>query len=182
MNLRRLLILFIMIGFYASCSSITYWTDHQEDVDFSDYSTYKIDDQCSDYNPGINPIHQQRIKNAIEIALRDLNYSKSEDADLSIKYFVMNETKYFYEHCLPEYDDVAGGGQCIDKVYTYEEGTLVIDFIDIRRNLAVWHGGANGDSWDNMSNADETINEMVGRIMQEYKELAKSSVYAYGHK
>ena len=173
--------LFLAFLMSTSCSKVTYWSDHTAEIDFGDYQTYMIDEQCSDYNPGINPIHQQRIKNAIEIAFRDMGYIRSKDADINVKFFVKNETKYFYDNCIPEYENIEGGGQCIDKVYTYEEGTLVIDLIDIRKNKAIWHGGARGESWDNLDNADQKISEMVRVIMKEYETLVNSEAYAISY-
>lgn len=167
--------LIAMVVFLFSCQTTRYWTDSNEDADFGMFQTYLIDDECSEYNPGINPILQQRIKNAIEIELRDLGYQRSSDPDLSIKYLIKNETNYFYENCLPEYDDIVGGSQCVERVYTYEEGTLVIDFIDVKNNLAIWHGGASGESWDRVRNTAAVVDKMVKKIIGEY---AKEVVFA----
>ena len=174
---KSVLVSFVLILF-ASCSTISYWSDTPGNTDYSVYKSYQIDDQCSDYDPGVNPINQLRIKNAIELELRDMGYSRSENPDLNIKFFVKNETKYFYDNCVEEYDTFVGGNQCIEKVYTYEEGTLVIDFIDIRKNEAVWHAGARGSAWDRNDAPDETIKKMVKEMMKEYKTLVKSSSYA----
>ena len=171
MKLIQVFCITLGMMFIYSCGSVTHWTDFEEGTTFEDYRTYKIDEQCSDYNPGINPIHQQRIKNAIELELRSMGYAKAEEADINIKFFVKNETKYFYEECLPEYDEFTGGQRCVERVHTYEEGTLVIDFIDISENLAVWHGGASGESWDRLDNASQKIGKMVRAIIGDYRKL-----------
>ena len=173
MRLNEVFYVVLSVLFISSCASVTHWTDFEEGRSFNDYRTYKIDEQCSDYNPGINPIQQQRIKNAIELELRSMGYEKAEAADLNIKFFVKNETKYFYEECLPEYDEFTGGQRCIERVHTYEEGTLVIDFIDISDNLAVWHGGASGEPWERMNNASQKITKMVRAIIGDYKKLVE---------
>ena len=161
-----------------SCSSISYWSDLPGDIDYSDYQSYMIDDQCSDYDPGVNPINQQRIKNALELELRAMGFIRSDDPDLNVKFFIKNETKYFYENCANEYDDITGGNQCIERVYSYEEGTLIVDFIDLRNNLAVWHGGARGESWDTVKNPDATIKQMVKQLLKEFKSLRQADSYA----
>lgn len=172
--------LILMVFLLLSCqNNLKHWVDYEPDTDFAMYSTYAIDEQCSDYNPGVNPIHQQRIKNAIEIELRDMGYKKSEDPDLVIKFFVKNETKFFYEQCLSFYDGYQGGRQCIQRAYDYEVGTLMIDLIDVRYNKAVWHGGGEGASWEKMKNPEKKIKQMVKAIMTDYKKLAKSEVYAH---
>jgi hypothetical protein len=172
-------VFFVLILFaLMSCHSLNHWMDYESGADFSIYQTYMIDDQCSDYNPGVNPIHQQRIKNAIEVELRKMGFRKAEEADLNIKYFVKNETKYFYETCANEYENYRGGNQCIERVYTYDVGTLVIDFFDRKTNTAVWHGGAEGGSWEKMKNAEQTINKMVGKIMGDFKQSRLNKTYA----
>ena len=165
----------LLIG---ACQSTKFWSDTMEEVKFSQYQSYMIDDECSEYNPGLNPIHQIRIRNAIELELRELGYVRSDDPDITIKFFVKNETKYFYENCLPEYDDIIGGAQCVEKVHTYEEGTLIIDFIDTKENLAIYHGGAAGEPWDKLSNPNPTIKKMVRGIIQNYAELVSKEGYA----
>lgn len=175
---QKFILIVSILSLFASCSTISYWSDTPGNIDYSIYQSYQIDDQCSDYDPGVNPINQQRIKNAIELELRDMGFIRGENPDLNIKFFIKNETKYFYENCVEEYDSFTGGNQCIEKVYTYEEGTLVIDFIDIRKNEAVWHAGARGSSWDSMESPDNTIVKMVKEMMKEYRSLVKSSFYA----
>ncbi len=162
----------------SSCSRISYWSDHPEGIVYSDYKTYQMDDQCSDYDPGVNPINQIRIKNALEIELRSMGMTPSDDPDLNVKFFVKNETKYFYENCVEEYDRYTGGDQCIEKVHSYQEGTLVIDFFDVRRNLAVWHAGARGEAWDSIDNPDPVIKRMVRDLMKEYRNLGKAESFA----
>ena len=172
--------LLIIVTLLFSCqSNLRHWVDYEASSEFNGYGSYSIDEQCSDYNPGVNPINQQRIKNAIEVELRSIGYAKSDDPDLMVKFFVKNETKFFYDQCLPDYDRFQGGKVCIDRVYEYEVGTLVIDLIDVRRNTAVWHGGGEGGSWEKMKNPDAKINTMVKTILSEYKKLVKSSSYAY---
>ena len=169
-NIYLFVILLAMI--LSSCSSVYTWSDQREGVDFYSYQTYMIDEQCSDYNPGINPINQQRIKNAIELELRDLGYMRAENADINVKFLVKNETKFFYENCLRDYSGYRGGEMCIEKVHTYEEGSLVIDLIDIRSNTAIWHGGASGKSWKKIENPQSAISKMVSSIFNQYRATA----------
>ena len=178
--IHRWMFFFTFLFIISSCSRITYWSDHPEGIAYGDYQTYQIDEQCSDYDPGVNPINQLRIKNALEIELRSMGMMPSEDPDINVKFFIKNETKYFYENCIEEYDQFTGGGQCVDKVHSYLEGTLVIDFIDVRRNMAVWHAGARGESWDSIDNPDPVIKRMVKDLMMEYLNLVKAESFAAG--
>lgn len=148
------------------------------DVNYGQYMTYHIDDQCSDYNPGVNPINQQRIKNAIEVELRAMGYKRAENADINVKYYLKNETKYFYQNCVEEYSDFTNGQVCIDRAYAYEEGTLVIDLFDNNKNMAIWHGGASGSSWAKMKDPTEKINDTVEAIFKEYKAAMSAPSFA----
>lgn len=162
----------------SSCSNVYTWSDATPGTNFSDYTTYQIDDQCSDYNPGVNPINQQRIKNAIEVELRDLGYKRSEDADINVKFYLKNETKYFYENCANEYEDYTNGQVCIERAYAYDEGTLIIDLFDTKKNEAVWHGGVSGDSWEKMKDPTSSINQSVKAIFKDYKSALSTPGYA----
>ena len=72
MNLKTLIMMLAVLMLLSGCQTLTHWSDQVDGVNFSMYQTYKIDEQCSDYNPGVNPINQQRIKNAIEKELRKI--------------------------------------------------------------------------------------------------------------
>lgn len=178
MKFRLAFIVFGTIIILSACSNVYTWSDVTPEANFDNYTSYQIDEQCSDYNPGINPIIQQRIKNAIEIELRAMGYKRSSDADIIVKFYVKNETKFFYENCINDYDGYGGGQVCIDKAYSYEAGTLVIDLFDNKENLAIWHGGASGDSWENLANPDDKINKLVGAILKEYKTTVPTPGFA----
>ena len=86
---------------------------NQRTRDASKYQTYVMEDNCSDE---INPIMQIRIKNALEKSLRSNNYSKSNDADILVKYFVKNKSKKYIEECKEEYTRWEGGKFCQERV------------------------------------------------------------------
>ena len=159
----------MFVSLLAACQSLSHWSDFESEVNFGAYKTYSINDQCSDYNPEVNLLNQQRIKNAIEMELRGIGYKRSDDPDLLVKFLVKNETEYLHEHCLNEYDGYRGGSVCIDRVTGYKVGTLVIDLIDVRQNMVVWQGGGQGDSWLHID--PKKIKKMVSIIMADYSKL-----------
>ena len=178
MKIQPILVALSSLVLLASCSNVYTWSDATPDINFSDYTTYKIDDQCSDYNPGTNPINQQRIKNAIEGELRKFGYKRSEDGDINVKFYVKNETKFFYENCINEYSEYGGGQVCIERAYEYEVGTLVIDLFDNKENKAIWHGGTSGSSWEKIADPTAMINKAVSAIFKEYKTAPSTPGYA----
>ena len=85
MKIHHISIFLFAILMLASCSSTQYISDSLGEVEPSAFSTYTMEDNCAD---DINPIMQIRIKNALEKKLRGNNYTKSDDADILIKYLI----------------------------------------------------------------------------------------------
>ena len=154
----------IIIGL-ASCSSTQYLTDSLGSVDTSQFTSYTLEDNCGD---DINPIMQIRIKNGIQQSLRDRNLTNNNNADLLIKYFVKNTNKKYVQECRDDYLRWEGGRRCIDRVITYEEGSLVVDMIDTRTNTIIWHGAAYGASWDRLSDPNKHINKTVSGLLDRF--------------
>lgn len=155
-------LLFICIGL-ASCSRVSYMTDNLQDVDIPSFRTYATEDHCDDKE--INPIMLQRVKNAIDINMRDHNITRSGHPDMLVQYFIKNELKSYSTHCRIDYDRWIGGVDCRNKVVSYEEGSIVIDFVDTNTNTIVWHGAIKGPSFNYMKDPDTKINEMVSNLM-----------------
>ncbi|MDF1698422.1 MAG: DUF4136 domain-containing protein [Saprospiraceae bacterium] len=165
MNIRYILFSLLGLLFWTSCSTTQFVSDSLGDVDPNLYHTYTMEDNCSD---DINPIMQIRIKNAIESKLRNNDYSKNDNADLLIKYFVKNLSKKYVEECREEYNRWEGGKLCQERVVTYVEGSIVIDIIDTKTNSIIWHGAAYGPSWSSISNPNQKVNEVVNTLLTKY--------------
>ena len=53
----------------------------------------------------------------------------------------------------------------------YDAGTLLLDFVDARTNMMVWHGWAEGSMdrvIDNQEWMDQRIDDAVTRILQKF--------------
>lgn len=167
--------LIICIGI-TSCSTISYMTDNLNNVNAAKFRTYATQDNCDDNN--INPIMLQRVKNAIDINMRNHNITPSEDPDLLVQYFIKNEYKSFIANCRLDYDSLIGGEDCRTKVVSYEEGSIVIDFVDTENNTIVWHGAIKGRSFNYMKEPNAKINEMVSNLIDMFFEENESGVIA----
>ncbi|MDG2448439.1 MAG: DUF4136 domain-containing protein [Saprospiraceae bacterium] len=167
-NYCNSLILLILIAFLGSCS-INTWSDFDHTVEKGEYNTYKMFQHDSDLEFGTNPINKIRIENAVKSGLKSIGLSPSDSPDLLVKYFVKLDRKEFIERCNDTYENYEGGGYCIDRVVHYEQGTLVLDMIDVADNRIIFHGVAEGAPLDKASDPDKKINRMVNKLVADFE-------------
>ncbi len=164
--------------FLTSCLSVRYVYDHPEDLQKRTYRTYTLEEHCLEVDMQISPINQQRLENAININLRDMGMVPSAEGDLLIRYFVKNETKFYGQGCNDEYDKWQGGQMCVERISSYQLGTLVIDVIDQEQNLAIWHGAAIGPTYYEMGNADVQLSKIVSQLFKKFEDLVEVKIMA----
>ena len=150
----------------VSCSNIYYISDPNEGLNASLYNSYNTEESCDEE---ISRLNMQRIKNAVDISMRDIGYAKSENPDVLVKYFVKSQTKEQYiQECTNHYSRWIRGMICRERVLTYEEGSIVIDIIDTQTNTIIWHGAVRGPSFDSFSRPNQDINRMVKKLIAMY--------------
>lgn len=160
----------------TGCMSVRYVVDRQDVGRHDSYKTYRIEEHCLDIPIGVNPINQQRIQNAIEVNLRNYGLlSEKGDADLLVKYYVKNKTIYYNSGCDDYYENVKGGQQCVERISSYEEGSLIVDVIDQLAQKVIWHGAAVGPTYDEMKDPQKKIDKIVGELLQDLEIFLKSS-------
>jgi hypothetical protein len=162
--MRNILLLGILL-FLTSCSQVYYVSDPAAGLDSNKYMSYGTEEHCDEE---VSQLNLQRIKNALDIGMRDIGLERSDRPDLLVKFFVKNKTKKYIEECADHYDRWTGGETCREKVLTYEEGSIVIDFIDTDTNTIVWHGAAHGPSFNTLKKPDQEINRMVSKLIKMY--------------
>lgn len=171
----------IVIGFLSlnACMTVSYVMDRQEDTVIGKYSNYFLEVHCLDDPIGVNPINQIRIANAINKNLTEFGLTRGDQqSDLLVKYFVKNESKQYAEGCSDYYDQIRGGLQCVERIRTYEEGTMIIDIIDQNIHEVIWHGAAIGPSYRNMNNPESKIEKIVKELLHDFEsvlEIGKNS-------
>ena len=178
MNILKKSLFVLPIIFLTSCLSVRYVYDHPEDLQKSTYRTYELEEHCLEVDMQISPINQQRIENAININLRDLGMVRSDNAELQVRYFVNHETKFYGQGCDDEYDKWEGGQLCVERISSYQLGTLVIDVIDQKQNLAIWHGAAIGPTYYDMGNADVQISKIVNQLFKNFEDQVEVKIMA----
>ena len=158
--------------------------DYDADTDFSAYKTFQWmeTDTASDGSTTSyvdSPMVRKRIQSALEVELRKDGLVESEDGQpdifvvfhATIKDKVQLDTTYGYA---PGYRrhrryPVAYG---VATVRTYEEGTLIVDIIDARKNELVWRGWVS-DAVGNPKKMETRINKAVKKLFKRFPPAEK---------
>ena len=144
-NLLSLIIVIVVpIILSTGCSSITVQQDYDPEYDFSKLKTFGFIPLSSE--AGIDQLSADRLSNAIKTELNANGYTLSEQPDFGIALLFSSKTKtnvqsYGYGYGYGYYGRPGYGGTGGVDVTQYEEGTLVIDFVDMKENKLVWRSG-----------------------------------------
>lgn len=178
-------ILAVSLFFLWGCSSVSYKTDFDPEIDFSTYKTYmwyagKMPD---DDALSANPLVKKRVAAGIDKALQAKGYSiGTEDAfDFVVIIHAGNKekmqiTNYGYGgYGYGRYGRGWGGygGYGGTDVYQYDETTLVIDVMDAKKKEMAWRGTATGivkdtpDQEKQQKNIDNLVEKMLSKFPPE---------------
>ena len=175
MQVYRLLFYLSLIGLIISCSPVyDVQFDYDTKEDFSNLKTY-------DWLPipekaDIDRLNIQRIKNAVNTQLEAKGLKMvSENPDFSIASHVgtkdqVRVTNWGYSYApYGRYWGGAWGPGGVD-VYQYEEGTLILDFVDPKTKNLIWRGSgkAQVDNTATPESRDKLINEAVAKILKNF--------------
>ncbi len=149
MKLVKIAIIGIAILFIVGCSSMSVVSDWDHATDFSKFKTFRFYD--GDPMPGDelakHPLIQKRVQETVARILENKGFQKTDSdnpdmlvvvhAGIKERMSVTNWGGYGW------YDPWWGpvGYRNVD-VYQYEEGTLIIDIVDVQRKQLVWRGMA----------------------------------------
>jgi hypothetical protein len=101
---------------------------------------------------GIDQLSADKISDAIKTQLNSKGYKDSEPADFGV-------ALHFGQQTVTDVQSYGygwwGGGVDVSQ---YQEGTLVIDFIDMKTNKLAWRGTAEGAMSDNPDVQERTAN------------------------
>jgi hypothetical protein len=157
---------------FSGCSSISVTEDYDPTYDFAKLKTFGFIPITE--KAGIDQINADRLSNAIKTELTAKGYTVSDKADFGIALFFSKSTKtdiqsygYGYGYGYG-YRGMGYGGNV--SVSQYDEGTLVIDFIDITSNKLVWRGIGQGVLQSNLTVEERTanINNAVTQILSQF--------------
>ena len=172
--INALFVLFF-IGFTISCASI-YGVQHDYDkqVNFANLKTYgwmPIPDKAD-----IDSLNVQRVKNAVNAEMKAKGLMMTSDnPDFLIAEHLGKKDKvqvtdwgYGYGPHGGYWGGYWGPGGV--STYEYEEGSLILDFVDAKSKKMIWRGVAKAqiDSADTPEKREKLINEAVNEILKNY--------------
>ena len=160
--------------FLAGCSSISVTQDYDPAYDFSKLKTFGFVPIPKEAN--IDQINANRLGDAIKANLTARGYTLSEQADFGIALHFGKQTKTdidSYGYGYGGYGRYGGwgyGGTGGVDVHQYDEGTLIIDIIDMSKKELVWRGSGTGVLSQSPSVEERTakINDAVTEILGQF--------------
>ena len=172
MKLIKYFIFIILAGIItAGCSSLSVTQDYDTSYDFSKLKTFGFLPISEKAN--IDQLNADRAGNAIKSNLTAKGYTLSEQADFGVAIFFSKATKTDIQSTSYGYGygyGWRGSGMGDVSVSQYDEGTLVLDIIDIKENKLVWRGTGVGTLKDNPTMEEKTarINEAITQILAQF--------------
>jgi hypothetical protein len=175
MKITMTLVLMGILALTLSCSTIRASYDYDPEVDFSLKVTY-------DWLPmgkaaPDRELIVKRVKSEVTQQLAQKGVTRSEDnPDFLIAVHGGKQTKLSVEDWGYSYGrDRSGGyrpyrgGRVID-VYQYEEGTLILDFVDSGSKELIWRGSATGimAPHPTPSQRGRKVQEAVTKILENF--------------
>lgn len=158
----------------AACSStFTIISDYDKSADFSKYKTYN-------YLPGADSLMgpgASRLKSYMEEYMGLLGYKKSDQPDLYIS--VNGKVQQRTGATTNNYGYGGGywgyyGWDSYTTTYVYNQTTIMIDLVDVKKHQLIWQGGATGE-YDQYALSDRKMQKMIDEIFGQYPYVAGSN-------
>jgi hypothetical protein len=169
--LRALLILGLAV-LTIGCSTLSVQYDYDPQADFASLKTF--DWLPAPVDAEVSGLTVKRIKNAVTSQLEARGFKEtSEDPNFLIALHVGKKDRLAVtDWGYWGYDYLYWGGGV--DVYEYEEGTLIIDFVNARSKEPIWRGVARETLDPNPTPAKEEkrINEAVTKILKNFPPVA----------
>ena len=163
-------VLFLM-GFVVSCSTI-YGVQYEYDkqADFKSLKTY--DWMTVPETANIDILNVERVKKAVNAELQAKGLMMtSNNPDFLIAEHLGKKDKVQVTNWGYNYDQYGMdlGPQGVDT-YQYEEGSLILDFVDAKSKKMIWRGVAKAEinNTDTPEKTEKLINEAVQEILKNF--------------
>ncbi len=178
--MSRPAILFLLMGVMlgVACSTVSVSYDYDQDVDFTKYQTYAWMPESratpADARAALqrNQLLDKRIKSAVNAQLPGKGLRLDADApDLLLVYHTGVEEKVHVTDSGHRYGRrYRGWGGRNVTVTQYQEGTLILDFVDAKSNALVFRCTAQAVLEHNPSpeQIDQKINDAVTKMLESY--------------
>ena len=170
MKAIKIFFVLFFIGFTVSCSPIyDVKYDYDQQANFSDLKTF--DWMQAPEKAGINSLVVQRVKNAVNAELKAkglMMTSNNPDFLIAEYHGKRDQVQISDRRYRGGYRGGYGSGGV--SVYAFEEGSLILDFVDAKSKQLIWRGSAKAQV-DNIGTPEESeklINAAVKEILKKY--------------
>lgn len=158
-----------------ACTSAKILSDIDKDADFSKYKTYAwsaIEQPINDAYPQYdNSLNRKRWKNAIDAAMQREGFVLADNnVDVEIDYHIQFEANAvpnptYHDDKINYYAPLSS-----TSVYRYNEGSITIHMVDLRKKQIVWQGVSSRIlDYGLLEHADENIQKAVDRIFKKFR-------------
>ena len=171
----------LLLGACSSTPSIRSAYDYNREVDFSSYRTYAFISEhpmaVSEAQGAVNPLLENRLKEAIRIIMNTKGYSEVSDpekADMAIGFTVGSRDKIKVDtYPSTFHTGYARRGYYLGydygtetRVRQYTEGQLAVDVYDVASHHPAYHGVASTRINDSSrANPQETLNAVAAEAL-----------------
>ncbi|MDG2357535.1 MAG: DUF4136 domain-containing protein [Polaribacter sp.] len=173
--MKKSIFLLLSAFMLFSCNTVRVVTDYDSKVDFKTYKTFAF------YKPEIDKakisdLDKKRILRAIEAALLEKGFTKSETPDMLVGIFAksrekvnVNQNNLGFGWGWGWNPWMMNGMNTNLQISQYSEGTLLIDFIDTAKKELIWQGvGTGALNIQNREKKEIRIKEFVNEIIAKF--------------
>lgn len=176
--MKRLGSVLVVVLLLAACTTtLRVASDFDKEGNFKNYKTYNFYDKGLE-KLAVNGLDKKRMMAAVDAEMLAKGFTKADKPDLFVNLIVVKrERTDVYANGFGGPWGWRGGwgwgwgpgwGGGMYNVDRYEEGTFIIDFLDPKTKMHVWHGRGSGFNLDNFKNREERIAVGVKEILAQY--------------
>jgi Domain of unknown function (DUF4136) len=169
----------LLVAGLCACSTVSVTNDYDPNVDFAALKTWSWypEAQGTDAN-GIVSLTSSRIRGALESDLTQRGFERVEsDGQFLVAFHTVLRQKIEAGAQPYGYGWRRGymGAADAPDIMTYDEGSLLVDFVDPKSKAMVWRGTATSvvDPKSSTEERDGLIREAVARILEQFPPAKK---------
>ena len=167
-TIRVMSMLAIMLGLMAvSAAAQSVQSDFDRSFKFSDLKTFSfaVQNRAATDPLASDTLNDGRIRSGLESQLTASGFRvEKEKSDFVIAYYVTTKNKLNVQDF--GYGPPRWFGSRDIRVNQYSEGTLMVDFIDVKTNQVIWRGRASGTL--EMKGVEKKISKSVEKLVKQF--------------
>jgi hypothetical protein len=173
-TLRVIGVLGMLLGMLVvSAAAQSVQSDFDRTFKFSNLKTFSftVQNRATTDPLASDTLNDGRIRTGLETQLRANGFRmETETPDFVIAYYVTSKNRLNVQDY--SYGPPRLWGNRDIRVNQYAEGTLMVDFIDVRTNQVVWRGRATGVL--ELKGVDKKINKSTEKLVKQFVKDTKS--------